>query len=131
MTRLLREAAFAAVLTVAAPVWAQAPMTAEDLNRQELNRLAYVQQPARAAPPNGFDVLYSNAGIAKLGSVADTTEEVFDEILDANFRSAYFTVQKALLLLTDGGAIVFTTSWFDEAGVAGTSRCGAGQRCRL
>jgi NAD(P)-dependent dehydrogenase (short-subunit alcohol dehydrogenase family) len=72
-----------------------------------------------------IDVLYSNAGIAKLGSVAETTEEVFDEILDANFRAAYFTIQKALPLLTDGGAIVFTTSWFDEAGVAGTSAVSA------
>jgi hypothetical protein len=68
-----------------------------------------------------IDVLYVNAGIAKLVSVAETTEEIFDEILDANFRAAYFTVQKALPLLSDGGAIVFTTSWFDEAGVAGTS----------
>ena len=51
MTRFLREAAFTAVLTVAAPVWAQAPMTAEDLNRQEQNRLAYAQQPGRTTPP--------------------------------------------------------------------------------
>jgi len=36
-----------------------------------------------------IDVLYVNAGIAKLGSVAETTEEVFDDIFDANFRSAY------------------------------------------
>lgn len=68
-----------------------------------------------------IDILYVNAGIAKLGSVADTTEEVFDEIIDANFRGAYFTVQNALPLMNDGGAIVFTTSWFDVAGVAGTS----------
>jgi NAD(P)-dependent dehydrogenase (short-subunit alcohol dehydrogenase family) len=68
-----------------------------------------------------IDVLYVNAGIAKLGSVAETTEEVFDNILDTNFRGAYFTVQKALPLMSNGGAIVFTTSWFDEAGVAGTS----------
>jgi len=68
-----------------------------------------------------IDVLYVNAGIAKLGSVAETTTDVFDEIVDTNFRGAYFTVQKALPLMTDGGAIVFTTSWFDEAGVAGTS----------
>jgi NAD(P)-dependent dehydrogenase (short-subunit alcohol dehydrogenase family) len=72
-----------------------------------------------------IDVLYLNAGIAKLGSVAETTEEVFDDILDANFRGAYFTVQKALPLLSDGGAIVFTTSWFDDAGVAGTSAVSA------
>jgi NAD(P)-dependent dehydrogenase (short-subunit alcohol dehydrogenase family) len=68
-----------------------------------------------------IDVLYVNAGIAKLGFVAETTEKIFDEIVDANFRGAYFTVQKALPLMSDGGAIVFTTSWFDEAGVAGTS----------
>jgi len=51
-----------------------------------------------------------NAGIAKLGSVAETTEEVFDDILDASFRGAYFTVQNASPLLSDGGTIVFTTS---------------------
>jgi NAD(P)-dependent dehydrogenase (short-subunit alcohol dehydrogenase family) len=72
-----------------------------------------------------IDVLYVNAGIAKLGSVAETSEEAFDEILDANFRGAYFTVQKALPLIKDGGAIVFTTSWFDAAGVAGTSAVSA------
>ena len=72
-----------------------------------------------------IDVLYVNAGIAKLSSVAETTEEVFDDILNANFRGAYFTVQKALPLLPDRGSIVFTTSWFDEAGVAGTSAVSA------
>src|SRR5208337_4529817 len=60
-----------------------------------------------------------------LGSLAETTEEMFDDILDANFRAAYFTVQKALPLLSDGGAIVFTTSWFDQTGVAGTSAVSA------
>lgn len=64
-----------------------------------------------------IDVLYANAGIAKLGSVAETTEEVFDDILDAYFRGAYVTVQKGLPLLSDGRAIVFTTSWFNQAGV--------------
>jgi NAD(P)-dependent dehydrogenase (short-subunit alcohol dehydrogenase family) len=72
-----------------------------------------------------IDVLYANAGIAKLGSAAETTEDVFDDILDANFRGAYFTVQKALPLLSDGGAIVFTTSWFDVVGIAGTSAVSA------
>src|SRR5271168_456004 len=72
-----------------------------------------------------IDVLYANAGIAKLATVAETSEQVFDDVLDANFRGAYFTVQKALPLLNDGGAIVFTTSWFDEAGIAGTSAVSA------
>jgi NAD(P)-dependent dehydrogenase (short-subunit alcohol dehydrogenase family) len=72
-----------------------------------------------------IDVLYANAGIAKLGSVAETSEQVFDDVLDTNFRGAYFTVQKALPLLSNGGAIVFTSSWFAEAGVAGTSAVSA------
>jgi NAD(P)-dependent dehydrogenase (short-subunit alcohol dehydrogenase family) len=72
-----------------------------------------------------INVLYVNAGIAKLGWVTETTEEVFDDILNANFRGAYFTVQKALPLLLDGGSIIFTTSWFDAAGIAGTSAVSA------
>ena len=72
-----------------------------------------------------IDVLYANAGIAKLATVAETSEQVFDDVLDTNFRGAYFTVQKALPLLSNGGAIVFTSSWFAEAGVAGTSAVSA------
>lgn len=44
----LRKAAFIVALTVASPVWAHSPMSAEELNGQELYRLA--TQPA--APPN-------------------------------------------------------------------------------
>jgi NAD(P)-dependent dehydrogenase (short-subunit alcohol dehydrogenase family) len=72
-----------------------------------------------------IDVLFVNAGIAKLGSVESTTEEVVDELFNTNFRGNYFTVQKALPLLKDGGAIVFTTSWFVEVGIAGTSAVSA------
>lgn len=68
-----------------------------------------------------IDVLFVNAGGAKLALIADTTEEVFDEISDTNFRGAYFTAQKAIPLLSDGGAVIFTTSYFDEVGMAGTS----------
>ncbi|MGA3010266.1 MAG: SDR family oxidoreductase [Terracidiphilus sp.] len=68
-----------------------------------------------------IDVLFVNAGGAKVATVADTTEELFDEISDTNFRGAYFTAQKAIPLLSDGGAVIFTTSYFDEVGMAGTS----------
>ena len=72
-----------------------------------------------------IDILFANAGIGKLGSVESTTEEVVDELFNTNFRGNYFTVQKALPLLKDGGAIVFTTSWFVEVGIAGTSAVSA------
>jgi NAD(P)-dependent dehydrogenase (short-subunit alcohol dehydrogenase family) len=51
-----------------------------------------------------IDVVFVNAGGAKVASVADTTEDLFDEISDTNFRGAYFTAQKAVPHLNDGGA---------------------------
>jgi hypothetical protein len=51
MTRLLRGAAVAVALVVAAPVWAQGQMTAEELNCQELHRLATITAPPVAAAP--------------------------------------------------------------------------------
>src|SRR3979409_729428 len=56
------------------------------------------------------DVLFVNAGIAKFAPFEQTTEAMHDEILDINFKGAFFTVQKALTLLKDGGAIVINTS---------------------
>ncbi len=50
-----------------------------------------------------IDVLFANGGIAKLGSVESTPEEVVDELFNTNFRGNYFTVQKVLPLLKDGG----------------------------
>jgi hypothetical protein len=45
MTPFWPGAALVSALTIAAPVWAQVPMTAEDLNRQELYRLATTTAP--------------------------------------------------------------------------------------
>lgn len=67
------------------------------------------------------DVLFVNAGIGTVAAAAETPPEAFDDVMDVNFKGAYYTAQKALPLMSDGGAIVFTSSWFTEAGVAGTS----------
>lgn len=72
-----------------------------------------------------IDVLFANAGVAKLSPLASTSELLFDEMMDTNFRGAYFTVQKALPLLTDGGSVVFATSYFGQVGMAGTSAVSA------
>lgn len=64
-----------------------------------------------------IDVLFVNAGIAKFVPVAQADESHFDEIFDINAKGAYFTVQKALPYLNDGGSIVLNTS---VAGIKGT-----------
>jgi len=68
-----------------------------------------------------IDVLFVNAGVAKFAPVEQTTEAVYDEIMDINFKGAFFTVQKALPLLKDAGAIVINTSVADRKAFPGTS----------
>jgi NAD(P)-dependent dehydrogenase (short-subunit alcohol dehydrogenase family) len=57
-----------------------------------------------------IDALFVNAGIAKFAPLAQSTPEVFDEQFNVNVRGAYFTVQHAVPLIADGGAILFTAS---------------------
>lgn len=63
---------------------------------------------------------------AELGS---TTQQSFD-VLTANFRGSYFNVQKALRLMHNSSAIVFTSSLFDQAGIAATSTVSASRAVR-
>jgi len=80
--------------------------------RADVSRLAdldmlFARTKERFGPIN---VLFVNAGMAKFAPVEQTTEAVYDEIMDVNFKGAFFTVQKALPLLEDGGAVVINTS---------------------
>jgi NAD(P)-dependent dehydrogenase (short-subunit alcohol dehydrogenase family) len=68
-----------------------------------------------------IDVLFANAGVAKLSPFESTPESLFDEMVNTNLRGAFFTAQKALPLLTKGGAVIFNTTFFGHIGVAGTS----------
>lgn len=68
-----------------------------------------------------IDVLFVNAGIAKFAPAAETSEALFDEIMDINVKGAYFTIQKAIPLLNDGASIILNTSIADEKGTLGAS----------
>jgi len=68
-----------------------------------------------------IDVLFVNAGVAKFGPFADTSESIYDEQFDINIKGAYFTIQKALPFLNDGASIIVNTSVADQKGTAGTS----------
>jgi len=57
-----------------------------------------------------LDVLFVNAGIGQFLPIAEATEEHFDRIFDTNVKGAYFTVQKALPLLTRGASIILNSS---------------------
>lgn len=68
-----------------------------------------------------IDVLVVNAGIFKGAPLGDFSEELFDEIVDINFKGTFFTVKKALPYLNDGASIVITGSAAAEVGVENAS----------
>jgi len=73
------------------------------------------------------DVLFVNAGVAKFVPLSDSDEAVFDEMTDANFKGAYFTVQRALPLLTEGASVIFTSTTAVNFGMPGASVYAAGK----
>ena len=69
----------------------------------------------------GLDILLVNSGRVEPEELGKVTEENFDLTFDLNARGALFTVQKALPLLVDGGAIILTASVAGAAGGLGGS----------
>ena len=65
-----------------------------------------------------IDVLFANAGVAKFAPFADSSEALFDEIFDINVKGVFFTIQKALPLLNNGGSIIINSSVANQTGFA-------------
>ncbi|MDF3142038.1 MULTISPECIES: SDR family oxidoreductase [unclassified Streptomyces] len=58
-----------------------------------------------------LDSLFANAGTGTFLPFEDITGPDFDLGVEANFKGVFFTVQKALPLLVDGGSVVINASW--------------------
>ena len=57
------------------------------------------------------DILFVNAGITGTGGPIETTSiENFDNVMNINFRGAYFTLQQFIPLLNDGASVVMLSS---------------------
>ena len=54
--------------------------------------------------------LVNNAGISAYTSIAETSEEVFDSMVNIHLKAPYFITQKLLPILSDGGSIVNISS---------------------
>ncbi|WP_346317875.1 SDR family oxidoreductase [Chitinophaga sp. YIM B06452] len=57
-----------------------------------------------------LDILFINAGITGSLPVEQATEKHFDDIMNINFKGAYFTLSKLIPLLADGASVVFLSS---------------------
>ncbi|WP_329087339.1 MULTISPECIES: SDR family NAD(P)-dependent oxidoreductase [unclassified Streptosporangium] len=62
--------------------------------------------------------VFANAGVPHAGRVADVTEDDYETVVGANLKGTFFTVQKALPLMGDGGSVVLNGSWLAHRGAA-------------
>lgn len=67
---------------------------------------------ASVAAFGGLDVVVTSAGIQRYGTVEDTPEKLWDEVLDVNLKGVYLTCRAAMpeLRRRGGGAIVAISS---------------------
>ena len=67
------------------------------------------------------DVLFINAGVAKFLPIDAIDEKTFDEMMDINFKGAFFTLQKFLPILKDGASVIFLSSISSTVAMQGSS----------
>jgi NAD(P)-dependent dehydrogenase (short-subunit alcohol dehydrogenase family) len=64
-----------------------------------------------------IDILFANAGGGEFAPLGSITEAHYDKTFDLNVKGVLFTVQKALPLLVDGGAIILNASIVSSKGM--------------
>jgi NAD(P)-dependent dehydrogenase (short-subunit alcohol dehydrogenase family) len=57
-----------------------------------------------------IDALVNNAGVGAYSSIAETSEEVFDSMVNIHLKAPYFITQKLLPIISEGGSIVNISS---------------------
>src|SRR6516164_3986839 len=57
-----------------------------------------------------LDGVFVNAGYSEFLLFEEVTEQSFDKVIAVNFKGAYFTIQKALPLLTQGSSVIINAS---------------------
>src|SRR5215813_10995416 len=57
-----------------------------------------------------LDGLFVNAGYSEFLPFEDATEQSFDKVIAVNFKGVYFTIQKALPLLSQGSSVIIISS---------------------
>ena len=93
------------------------PVQADVTNLADLKRL-FESTHAKFGP---IDVLFVNAGISKMGPIESVTEEFFDQVMNANLKGAFFTIQQALPFLNQNASIILNGSTNAYVGFGGVS----------
>lgn len=81
-------------------------------NLKDLDRLFKTIEEEKGT----LDVVFANAGWGEFAALGSITEEHFEKHFAINVKGVVFTVQKALPLLRDGGAVVINGSMVSVLG---------------
>src|SRR5687768_3703946 len=75
-------------------------------NLADLDRLYAVVKEKHG----NVDIVFANAGVGEFAPIGQITEEHFDKLFGVNVKGLLFTVQKALPLMPEGGAVILNAS---------------------
>jgi len=81
-------------------------LVADQSNLADIDKL--VQQVAQQF--GKVDILLVNAGITRFSTIEKIEESVFDEIMNVNFKGAYFTLSRFIPLLGEGASVIMLSS---------------------
>lgn len=81
-------------------------LLADQSNLSDIDRL--VENVSRQF--GKVDILLINAGITKFAPIELMNEDLFDEIMNVNFKGAYFTLSKFIPILNDGASVILLSS---------------------
>src|SRR5262245_3949887 len=114
--RILREQGFAVLVT------GQNPETIAAARRSLPGEVAVLRADARILADadrvadelkqrfGRVDFAFLNAGIIQMLPLEAVDEAAFDEHFDINVKGQFFTLQRILPLLAEGGSVLFTTA---------------------
>ena len=71
--------------------------------------------------PPAIDILVNNAAISPRGTIEDTSEALYDEVMAIDAKAPFFIVQSALPRIPDGGRIINISSQTSLIGFPGVA----------
>lgn len=96
-----------AALQDAASALGAIPVLADQSRLEDIERLARTVSETFGQ----LDLLFINAGIiGSMGPIAEASVENFNQVMDVNFRGAYFTLSCCIPLLREGASVVILSS---------------------
>ena len=81
-------------------------MVADQGKLEDIEKLAAVLK----SQDHKIDILFINAGVLEMSAIEHATEKAFDNVMNVNFKGAYFTLSRVIPLLNNGASVVFLSS---------------------